>query len=186
MDELRILFSDYSLEPWNRFTAGLVAAMAVARLLDFLSTWIVTPKLELEANPLMRRLRWGRMALINVPLLGLPFLHAGLAITFIVTSLLAAGSNFIGGALAKGMGERRQLESQVRALREIGLLGALTLNSTGALIICLGGGFLMALAERVENHAWWGGLGVVMFGLVGLVHYNIAILRLSRKAGKQF
>ena len=182
MDELLSLIE---LEPWNRFTAGLVAAMFVARLLDFLSTWVVTPRLELEANPLMRRMRWGRMALINLPLLGLPFLHAGLAITFIVTSLLAAGSNFIGGALAKGMGERRQLESQLRALREIGLLGALTLNSTGALIICLGGGFLMALAERTENHAWWGGLGVVMFGLVGLVHYNVAIVRLSRKAGKQ-
>ena len=41
MDELRILLSGYSLEPWNRFTAGLVAAMAVARLLDFLSTWVV-------------------------------------------------------------------------------------------------------------------------------------------------
>ena len=43
----------------------------------------------------------------------------------------------------------------------------------------------MALAERTENHAWWGGLGVVMFGLVGLVHYNVAIVRLSRKAGRQ-
>ena len=50
MDELLSLIE---LEPWNRFTAGLVVAMAVARLLDFLSTWIVTPKLELEANPLM-------------------------------------------------------------------------------------------------------------------------------------
>ena len=63
MDELRILLSDYSVEPWNRFSAGLVAALFVARLLDFLSTWVVTPRLELEANPLMRRMRWGRMAL---------------------------------------------------------------------------------------------------------------------------
>ena len=63
MDELRILLSAYSLEPWNRFTAGLVAAMFLARALDFLSTWIVTPKLELEANPLMRRAGFIRMAL---------------------------------------------------------------------------------------------------------------------------
>ena len=48
------------LEPWSRFTGGLIAAMAVARGLDFLSTWLVTPKLELEANPLMRRLGWAR------------------------------------------------------------------------------------------------------------------------------
>ena len=60
MDELLSLFQP---EPWNRFTAGLVAAMFVARLLDFLSTWVVTPKLLLEANSLMRRMRWGRMAL---------------------------------------------------------------------------------------------------------------------------
>ena len=60
------------LEPWSRFTAGLIAAMFVARGLDFLSTWIVTPKLELEANPLMRRAGFIRMALLNLPLLDLP------------------------------------------------------------------------------------------------------------------
>ncbi len=59
MGELHTLLSDYSLEPWNRFTAALIAAMAFARALDFLSTWIVTPRLALEGNPLMRRLRWG-------------------------------------------------------------------------------------------------------------------------------
>ncbi len=64
MDELLSLIE---LEPWNRFTAGLVAAMFVARLLDFLSTWIVTPKLELEANPLMRRAGFIRMALTILP-----------------------------------------------------------------------------------------------------------------------
>ena len=56
----------WEFEPWNRFTAGLVAAMAVARALDFLSTWIVTPRLELEANPLMGWMRRGRAALTIV------------------------------------------------------------------------------------------------------------------------
>ena len=63
MDELRIFLSDSLLEPWSGFTAGLVAAMFVARLLDFLSTRIVTPRLELEANSLMGWMRWGRTAL---------------------------------------------------------------------------------------------------------------------------
>ncbi len=61
MDELRSILSEYSFEPWNRFTAGLIAALFVARGLDFLSTWIVTPTLKLEANPLMRRVSWLRM-----------------------------------------------------------------------------------------------------------------------------
>ena len=56
MDELLSLIV---LEPWSPFTAGLIAALAFARGMEFLSTWIVTPRLALEANPLMRRLRWG-------------------------------------------------------------------------------------------------------------------------------
>ncbi len=55
---------ELSVRPlWNRFTAGLVAAMALARGLDFLSTWLVIPRLELEANPFMRRAGFIRMAL---------------------------------------------------------------------------------------------------------------------------
>ncbi len=60
MDELLSLIEP---EPWGRFTAGLMATMAVARGLDFLSTWLITPKLQLEANPLMRRTGFARMAL---------------------------------------------------------------------------------------------------------------------------
>ena len=178
------ILSLWQPEPWNTLTAFLIAAMALARGLDFLSTWIVTPKLELEANPLMRRAGFIRMALLNLPLLGLPLLHHGLSITFIVTSLLAAGTNLAAGALARGMGERRQRESQARAIRELGIAKALAMNSGGAVIVCLGGALLMLLAERAENRAWWGGLGVVMFGLTGLVHYNLAILRLGRRAGR--
>lgn len=176
------LLSQFSLEPWSPFTAGLIAALALSRGLDFLSTWLVTPRLELEANPLMRRAGWGRMALINLPLTALPLLHHGLSIALIVTSLLAAGSNLTGGALARGVGEKRQLENQLRALKKRGTAGALVMNSAGSLIVCAGGGFIMALAGPAESRGWWAGLGVVMFGLTGLVHYNLAIIRLGRRA----
>ncbi len=53
--------------PWSRFTAGLIAAMFVARGLDLLSAWLVTPRLELEASPLMRRTGFVQMALLNLP-----------------------------------------------------------------------------------------------------------------------
>ena len=172
-------------EPWGRFTAGLIALMAVARGLDFLSTWLITPKLQLEANPLMRRTGFARMALLNLPLLGLPLLHHGLSITFIVTSLLAAGGNLVSGALARGMGEKRQAESQARAIREMGVPTALAMNSAGGVVTCAGGAFLMALAGGMESHSWWGGLGVMMFGVVSLVHFNLAIMRLGRKARRK-
>ncbi len=62
MNDLRTLLSFIQFEPWSLFTAGLVAAMFVARGLDFLPTWIVTPTLKLEANPLARRAGLVRMA----------------------------------------------------------------------------------------------------------------------------
>jgi hypothetical protein len=164
--------------PSDPFTWVLVAAVAMARGLDFLSTWVVTPRLELEANALMRRLRWGRMALLNVPLLALPLLHQGLAITLVVTSLLVAGTNLSAGALARGMGERAQLESQLRALRRLGLGNALLLNSLGSLLVCLGGALILFLLPALDSRAGWAALGVVLFGASGLVHLNWALVRL--------
>jgi len=169
-------------EPFAWF---LVAALAFSRGMDFLSTWLVTPRLLLETNPLMRRVRWGRMALLNAPLLGLPFLHEGLAITFVVTSLLVAGTNLANGALARGLGERRQLESQLAALRRMGLAAALAMNTAGALLVCLGGALVMALALPAESRGWWAGLGVVMFGAAVLVHVNWGLVRLARQARRR-
>ena len=171
--------------PSDPFTLFLVATIFVSRALDFLSTWIVTPKLELEANPLMRRMRWGRMALLNLPLLALPLFHHGLAIAMSVTSLLVAGTNLCNGALARGMGEKRQLESQLAALHRIGLGGALLMNSAGSLVICGGGAFMAFLAPAVESRPWWAAMGVVLFGLAGLVHLNIAIVRLYRRGARK-
>lgn len=168
------------MEPLTLF---LMVAVTLSRALDFLSTWLVTPTLALEANPLARRLRWGRMIALNLPLAGLPLVHHGLAITLVVLSALVAGTNLSHGALARGMGERNHLENQRRALRSIGLPTALAMNTAGSLVVCAGGGFMMALAPAPESNPWWAALGVVVFGATGLVHVNLAMVRL-RRGGK--
>lgn len=167
--------------PAAPLTVALCFGIAFARGMDFLSTWLITPKLALEANPLMRRTGWWRMALLNLPLLGLPWLHHGLSVTFIVTSLLAAGSNLCHGALARGAGERSHLEAQRKALQRLGLPAALALNTLGGLLLALGGAVILLLVPETESLPWWGALGVVMVGVVNLVHYNAALVRLSRR-----
>ncbi|MBI4082822.1 MAG: hypothetical protein HY423_09445 [Candidatus Lambdaproteobacteria bacterium] len=164
--------------PTDPFTLFLAGAVVVGRGLDFLSTWVVTPRLELEANPLARRLRWWPMALLNAPLVALPFVHHGLAIVLVVASLLAAGGNLSAGALAKGMGERAHLESQLRALRRLGLGKALLMNTAGALVVCLAGAFMLFLVPVADSPAGWAAGGVSLYGASGLVHLNWAIVRL--------
>ena len=60
------ILSLWQPEPWNRFTAGLVVAMAFALGLDFRSIWVVTVRLELGTNPPMGWMRWGRR-LLTIP-----------------------------------------------------------------------------------------------------------------------
>src|SRR5208282_1653757 len=49
----------------------MLAVLACARAADFLSTWIATPNLELEGNPLARKLGWKWGSLINTILVAL-------------------------------------------------------------------------------------------------------------------
>ncbi len=67
MDELRLLLSELFDVPStdDPFTWALLGAMVFARGMDFLSTWLVTPTLALEANPLMRRVSWVWMIVSN-------------------------------------------------------------------------------------------------------------------------
>ncbi len=87
--------------PW----VALAAMTATARSMDLLSTWIATPRLTLEGNPIARRLGWrwgipmnGALALVFAcwPLL---------AISLITTSCLVAARNLQSAWLMRSMGE---------------------------------------------------------------------------------
>jgi len=89
--------------PWWLF-AGL---SLVGRAADLISTYIATPNLALEGNPLARRLgwRWG------IPINALASLGIGcfpsLAIAVTTTSALVAARNFQSAWIMRSMGEWR-------------------------------------------------------------------------------
>ena len=60
------------LEEFAPFGSGryflLLGFLALARALDFFSTWIATPNLLLEANPLARKMGWKLGIATNVVL----------------------------------------------------------------------------------------------------------------------
>ncbi len=71
-----------------------LSVLLFARGMDFLSTWIATPNLLLEANPLARRLRWRWGLPVNL-LLCVGFAKMPLtAIIIATTSVLVAARNF--------------------------------------------------------------------------------------------
>jgi len=83
-------------------TLGL---LVFARGMDFLSTWFATPNLELEANPIAKRLGWKWGIAFNL-LLCVAAAHWPLAgLIVVTTSLLVAARNFKSAWLMRALGE---------------------------------------------------------------------------------
>lgn len=83
----------------------LLACVAFARAMDFLSTWVATPNLMLEANPIARKMGWKVGIAINSVLCFLFALWPLPAIVITTTSLLVAARNFQAAWLMRSMGE---------------------------------------------------------------------------------
>jgi hypothetical protein len=66
--------------------------LLLARLGDVGSTYLITPTLKLEANPIARRLRWP-FAAVTVLAAAVPYYSLPMGITFLVVSLLVCASN---------------------------------------------------------------------------------------------
>src|SRR5947209_11222597 len=82
-----------------------LSLLLFARGTDFLSTWIATPNLILEANPIARKLRWKWGITVNVAMC-LGFACWPLtAIIISTTSVLVAARNFQHAWLMRSHGE---------------------------------------------------------------------------------
>ena len=75
----------------------ILALLLFARGMDFLSTWIATPNLVLEANPIAKKLGWKWGMAVNLLLCPAFALWPLPAIVIITTSLLVAARNFQSG-----------------------------------------------------------------------------------------
>jgi hypothetical protein len=83
----------------------LLAVLLFARGLDFLSTWIATPHLLLEGNPVARKLGWRWGVVVNLALCVVFALFPLPALIIATTSILVAAHNFDAAWLMRTMGE---------------------------------------------------------------------------------
>lgn len=134
--------------------------------MDFLSTWVATPNLILEANPIARKLGWkGGLALNTI--LCLVFASWPLAAVIIATtSVLVAARNFQSAWLMRFLGEHEYQYFMANHLRRVpaGLYLMCLLGQTG-LYALLG----LALLAYCRFY-------LVPFGIgVGMLAYAIAV-----------
>src|SRR5277367_3400300 len=83
----------------------MLALLVFSRGMDFLSTWIATPNLALEGNPIAKKLGWKWGVLLNVVLVFVLSLWPLSAIVVATASVMVAARNFQSAWLMRSLGE---------------------------------------------------------------------------------
>jgi hypothetical protein len=110
----RAAIAEKRLMPPIEHTTNLVALMLLlARIGDVGSTYLATPRLKLEANPIARRFRWP-FAALTLFAAAIPYYSVPMGIAVLVASLLVSASNFSKLWLVRAMGEHEYHRLVVR------------------------------------------------------------------------
>jgi len=164
-------------------TTNLVAFMLlVARVGDVGSTYLASPKLTLESNPVVRRLKWP-YATLTIFAAALPYYSLGLGVCLLVVSLLVCASNFSKLWMIRTLGEdeHHQLLMRVASRSHLGL-SMLFIFSPALWMAALG--FLLFHFYPDPNADWgyYFALGFFVYALAIGLWGSLAFLR-YRKEG---
>lgn len=148
-----------------------VAVLAFARGMDFLSTWVATPHLLLEGNPIAKWLGWKWGAVVNLVLIGALAVWPLSAIVVSTASVLVAARNFQSAWLMRSMGEAAYRDWYLQRMTEARL---------PLYLFCLAGNTLLTLAVGLAV-VWFsqpqGYVVVIPYGIgMGIVAYAFAVI----------
>jgi hypothetical protein len=157
----------------------LLALLLAARGADFLSTWIATPNLVLEGNPIAKKLGWRAGVVLNV-VVCVGFASWPLpAIVISTTSVLVAARNLQSAWLMRSLGEEPYRFWFVERVRETPmklylfcLLGqTLLVASVGLALMYFSQYFLVPFAV---------GMGIVTYALAVTFFTLLSLWRVRR------
>lgn len=156
----------------------LLGLMLVTRGSDLLSTWIATPNLRLEANPIARHLGWRWGIPLNLGLCVAFALWPLPAIIIATTSVLVAARNFQSAWIIRSLGEhhyRHWLAERVQTTPS-----ALYVFCLGAQALLLGsvGWALVTYARTLVPFAI--GVGIITYALAVVIFTLLSLWHLRR------
>jgi len=165
----------------SRTYALLLLLLLVARGMDFLSTWIATPNMVLEGNPIAKRLGWRWGVPVNLALcFGFAFWETP-AIVISTTSFLVAARNFQYAWLMRTLGEYAYREWHIERIQEtsatlylVCLFGQTVLTAVVGLAIL----YFTGLEGNPEVFAI--GLGIVAYAMAVTFYTLLGTWRLRR------
>jgi hypothetical protein len=165
----------------SRSYAVLFLVLFVARGMDFLSTWVATPNMVLEGNPIAKKLGWKWGILLNVAFC-LGFACWPLpAIVISTTSVLVAARNFQSAWLMRSLGEQIYRDWHIERVQETSVtLYLFCLFAQTALTGGVGAAVFYFSQWQLVPMAI--GLGIVAYALAVAFYTVLGIWRMRRSA----
>lgn len=157
----------------------LALLLAFSRGMDFLSTWVATPNLVLEGNPIAKKLGWRWGIFINVGIcFGMAFWPVT-AIAVSTMSVLVAARNFQSAWLMRSMGEEHYRDWHVSRIQETRVTLYLFCLAGNTLLTAGVGIALIFLSDnRLIPIAI--GMGMITYSVAVAFYTMLAIWRLRR------
>ncbi len=153
-----------------------------ARGMDILSTWVATPTLLLEANPVARKLGWKWGIPMNLGLCVAFAFWPLPAIIIATTSVLVGARNFQGAWLMKTVGEENYRDWYVSRLEETQPSVFLFCLLAQTTLIAAVGGTLIYFSKLDQLVPLGIGMGIVAYAFAVTFYTLLALWRNRRKA----
>jgi hypothetical protein len=169
----------------SRIYALVFLLLIVARGMDFLSTWVATPNMVLEGNPIAKKLGWRWGIPLNVTLcIGFAFWPLP-AIVISTTSVLVAARNFQSAWLMRSLGEHIYRDWHVERVQETSVtLYLFCLFAQTALTAGVGGAVIFFSWDH-EPVLLAIGLGIIAYAIAVAFYTLLGIVRLRRADKEQ-
>src|SRR5512140_3288942 len=153
----------------------------VSRGMDFLSTWVATPNMVLEGNPIAKKLGWRWGIPLNFALcVGLAFWPLP-AIVISTTSVLVAARNFQSAWLMHSLGEQLYRDWHVERIQETSVtLYLFCLFAQTALTAGVGAAIIYFSNWEREPVLLAIGLGIISYAMAVAIFTMLSVWRLRR------
>jgi hypothetical protein len=151
--------------------------------MDFLSTWIATPNMVLEGNPVAKKLGWKWGIPVNLAFcVGFAFWPLP-AIVISTTSVLVAARNFQSAWLMRSLGEQAYRAWHIERIQETNIaMYVLCLLAQTILTAGVGVGVILATNSGHQDQpiALAIGLGIIAYALAVTFYSLLGVIRLRR------
>jgi hypothetical protein len=140
--------------------------MLLAQLGDIVSTWLATPKMRLEANPIARRLGWRPLTALKLAFCLLPYADPALAVMTLPVFLLVSSANTGKIWVMRAVGEEAYENWMLSAARKSRPGCAIAGVIAAAFFLWLAGAILWFLCpDPVTDWGYWFGLGIMVYAV---------------------